>query len=982
MFHPEGEFCDRETGRCVACFNDSHCHPARSCKAGRCEGTVCTTNEDCGADAPHCNAAGDACVACLRDDHCQEGFVCRAGACESILACETDEDCAEDAPFCVDGICSACRNDGDCPEGQGCAADRSCQDLGCGTDADCSAFDDRTCRGGQCRPGECDLAEDCPLERPYCLENACVRCTPTEGCPAGQACIGGESCEPIACGGLEDCPIGSICEDGSCQAADTCETEVGCLDPRLPYCQDGRCVRCVVGEGCGPWEVCDAGECVPLATCGADSHCRGGFVCEGGACVFCRADSQCPRGVCVDGTCSPAPSCTSDAQCPDGVCDGGICVGCVVDGDCQAGQFCVAGACTAGPGCHDLASCPPGQVCDEGSCVPSECEVDAFEPDGGPAVARPIGLRTPESRTICPADEDWFSFQAAEGVQMEISLLDAPEGVELSLVWFSADEARRRMERVATNGLIAGALPPAAANRYFVVVRSAEASGNYTLLVEPPQDCRDALEPNDQPSQVVDLVPGKLYEGLRLCGLDHYRVEVPAQAQARFFAFFDGGSLDIQVFHEGSRLPVQPQPTTLHGGGRVVTVPPAPQDRTLIFRLGTQGTNPPPEHYGMYVAVEPPGSCSDGMELLKAENDRARVSGTTAGSRLSLSGACGELSEARTYFVEVDEPSRFIASVAAEFAGAKLALYDSACSSALACRTATGAKAVLDVPELAPGRYVLVVAAGSQGGGWYDLGVQLDAPLPSPANDRCEDASALDLSSPVVVHGTTVGAGSDFVPACAELSPDVFFQFSLGEPSRVVFDLGGGTPHTLVLIEGACDQPHSPTSPCWTDSRKELELSAGTYRVGVLATSGRAGDFELGVQVVETPANDLCADAIPILASGTLTGDTTWARDHSSYPIQQSCTGYLLGGHDVFYSVTLAAGQTLTATVTPDTAYDVAVYVRESCDAGASCLAGADAGLKGETETLSFTAPADGTYLLVVDGASGGGPFQMEVQIQ
>src|SRR5690606_41934159 len=67
--------------------------------------------------------------------------------------------------------------------------------------------------------------------------------------------------------------------------------------------------------------------------------------------------------------------------------------------------------------------------------------------------------------------------------------------------------------------------------------------------------------------------------------------------------------------------------STLHGGGRVVTVPPAPQDRTLIFRLGTQGTNPPPEHYGMYVAVEPPGSCSDGMELLKAENDRARVSG-------------------------------------------------------------------------------------------------------------------------------------------------------------------------------------------------------------------------------------------------------------------------------------------------------------------------------------------------------------------
>ena len=982
MFHPDGEFCDRVTKRCVACFTDSHCHPARTCRAGRCEGTVCTTDDDCGADAPFCNAAGDACLACLRDDHCEEGFVCRAGACVSERACGTDEDCAEPTPYCVDGICSACRDDGDCPAGQGCAADRICRDLSCSTDADCSAFEGRSCRGGQCRVGECDVSEECPDDRPYCVENACVRCTSTEGCPAGQACVGGETCEPIACDVLEDCPVGSICEDENCQSAEFCDAEADCLDPRLPHCLEGRCVRCVSGESCGPWEVCEGGECVPFAVCGADSHCRGGFVCEDGGCVSCRADSQCPRGVCVDGICSPAPSCTSDAQCPGGACDRGVCVGCVVDGDCRPGQFCVDGACTAGPLCHEGAGCPPGQVCDAGTCVPAGCADDALEPDGGPALARPIGLRTPESRTICPGDEDWFVFQAAEGVQMEISLAEAPEGVELALIWFSPGEERRRMERVATHGLLAGGLPAAAANRYFVVVRSAEASGDYVLLVEPAQGCRDALEPEDTPAQAVDLEPGRLYEGLRLCNFDHYRLAVPAQAQARFYAFFGAGSLDIQVFHDGTRLPVPVVPVGVHGGGRSVTIPPASEDRTLVFRLATQGSNPAPDHYGIYAAVEPPASCSAGILLLDSAQERARVRGTTAGSRLSLSGACGALSEARTYLVQVDRPSRLVASIAAEFPGARLALFDASCGTAVACRNSTGEKAVLDVPELSPGTYVLAVAAGAAGGGWYDLGVQLDEPLPSPANDLCEDAHSLDLSSPVVVQGSTVGAGSDFLAVCTALAPDVFYEFALGEPSRVVFDLRGDTPHTLVLVEDACDQPHAPTSPCWSEARKELELPAGTYRLGVLATSGRAGPFELGIQVVETPANDRCEDAIPILTSGTLTGDTTWARDHSSYPIQQSCTGYLLGGHDVFYAVSLAAGQTLSVTVTPDPAYDVAVYVRSSCDAGASCLAGADAGLKGEAETLSFTALADGTYLLVVDGASGGGPFQMQVQIQ
>lgn len=980
LFDPAGEFCERQSGRCVACFTNAHCPDGRTCKAGRCEGSVCTTDDDCGADAPYCNESGTACLACLRDDHCGDDETCIEGACVPPNLCETDEDCDENAPHCVDGACVACTEDGHCPDGQACALDGSCRSLACGGDEDCSVFEGRSCRGGECRPGECDGPQDCPAETPYCQDHVCVRCTPTEGCAVGEVCVDGSSCEPQACEFLEDCPVGAICEDERCVAVDRCEDESECLDPRAPFCMDGHCVVCDSDASCGPWEVCQEGECVPFATCGADAHCSGGFVCEEGGCVACRADTQCPRGACVNGICAPADSCTSDAQCMGGVCVGGSCRGCAADGDCRPGHFCEAGACVAGPACGEGAICPPGEVCDEGACVPATCDDDGFEPDAGPAAARPLPLRSPASRTICPGEEDWFVFQSAAGAVIDVSLLEAPEDVELALVWFSADAERRRFERKATGNLIAGALPAAAAGRYYVVVRSSGESGDYVLLVEPSPSCRDGLEPNDTAGQARAIESGRLYEGLRLCGMDHYQVEVPAGAEARFFAFFDEGTLDIQAFHDGSRIPGTPIAVPERGGGRALTIPATGTDRTIVFRLLAQGSNPAPGHYAAYVSVEGAPSCGAEAPLAGAGETRARVQGTTAGSRLSLSGACGPLGSVRTHLVEIDRPSRLVAQLTADYVGPKLALYDTSCANALACRTGGGRAAFLDVPELAPGTYVLAVAAGGAGGGWYDLGIRLDDPLTPPSNDLCEDSEALDLSNPVVVHGTTEGATSDFLASCADFSPDVFYSFELEDPARVVFDLTSTEPHTLVLVEDACDVPHSPSSPCWTEPRHELELGAGTYRLGVLATFGRGAPFDLGVQIAETPSNDRCQDAIPILASGPVDGDTTWARNDSSYDIGESCTGYLLGGNDVFYSVGLSAGQTITVTVTPEPGYDVAVYVRESCAAGASCLEGVDAELKGGAEVLDFTAPSDGTYLIVVDGAVGGGAFQIEVR--
>lgn len=983
LFNPAGELCDRQTGQCVACFTDAHCPDGRSCASGRCEGSVCTTDADCGEEAPYCNEAGDACLACRQDEHCADGFRCLAGACEPPPpACQVDDDCEDEAaPYCAAGACVACILDQHCGDGEACSSEGSCLPDACEDDEDCAVFPGTSCRDQVCRPGQCDVAADCKdPEWPFCQDNVCVHCTETEGCGTGETCVGGKSCAPRPCESLDDCPLGSICDDGGCRPSDLCEVSDDCLDPRAPHCVDGVCLACETSDECGPWEFCEAGRCLPIEACRADGDCAGGFLCEKGACVACRVDGDCSRGVCLNGVCSDDDTCASDAQCASGVCVGGSCASCLVDADCPSGFFCEEEGCVAGPECGAGLACPPGQICDGSLCVPAECEDDAFEPDQGPAAARPLALRSVASRSICPGDEDWFVFRSTAGALIDVSLLQGPDDLDLSLVWFSNDDERRRLERRGAGGMLAGALPPAHGGRYYVVVRSAEQAGAYALLAEPATTCRDGLEPNDAPNDARPLEAGRLYEGLRPCGMDHYVLDLPANHAAELFVFFEDGALDIEAYHGVVLLPGTVREIGERGGGRARRVLAAGADRQLVFRVLVPGGEEAPRHYGLFAAVEPSAVCEGGAPLLTGGTTKQRLQDTTAGSTLSVATACGEFENARTYTVELDEDRRFVAELAAEYEGARIALLDASCEGEILCHGGEGRGAFLDFAGLDAGSYVLVVGAGEEAGGWYDLTVRTEAPLVAPTNDLCEEATALDLSAPAWVQGSTVGARADFAPACTLVAPDVFYSFDIAEESRVIFELQSARPHTLVLIEDACDEPHAEESSCWEDTQKELLLPAGNYRLGVLATSGRGADFELGAKVVHTPANDRCDDATPILSSAPVAGDTSWAYNDSEYPLNQSCTGYLLGGKDVFYAVDLTKDQSITIRVDPEPGYDVAVYVRGSCDQGAVCLAGKDAALKGGEEILSFTAPEDGTYFIVVDGASGGGAFEISVE--
>lgn len=978
LFHPDGELCDRASKRCVECFVTDHCPGGRTCESGICEGTACTRHDDCEEGTPYCNVAGDACLECLEDGHCGDG-ICVEGVCEEIPPeCTADDECKEEGkPYCVEGSCVSCRDDSTCGEGMACAGEGVCLPNACEAQEDCAAFPGRTCRDGFCGEGDCDDASHCEdPAKPFCLQHRCVECSAAADCPVGSACVAG-SCEAIDCVDLVDCPVGSVCEGGTCQGVGPCEEDLDCVDPRLPRCgAEGACVACGSNVDCGHWEQCREGLCEPFDTCRTTSDCKGGFVCQEGACTACAIDEHCPRGSCVAGVCTDAASCSSDAECASGACWNGACVGCAWDQGCVAGLWCEEGSCVGGATCGEGERCPAGTICEEGLCAPVECEDDAYEPDGGFSRARPLKLRSAEGRTICPGDEDWFVFTALEGAVVEAGFFQAPEGTEIALVWFTPDDERRRMEKPGVGGRWVGPLPAAAASRYYLVVRSSGAMGPYLLNVEQSATCTDPFEPNDSVKDAKPLPSNTLFQDLRPCGLgDFYTVDVPAGQTLDVYAFFAVGRLDVQMFNEaGTRVTATTQVITDMGGGNRTTLTPLASDRRITVRLFTPPSASPPSSYALFASVQAPEACGAGPELLRLGERRARVQGATLGVSAGQASACGTLQNRRTYVVQLDEPSRVVAHAEANFRP-RLALFDAGCSGALACQGASGLEGTLDIAQVPAGTYVLAV--GSEGPqGLFDLSVRVLPPVAPPANNLCSAAAPIDLSTVRTTSGTTEGATSTVVSSCGGLAPDVFYSFDLTEDRRVVFDLARhNAPLAMFLLDDAC----TPVAEqCTAERRLDAELAAGRYRLGIAATSGKGTSFELTSRSVVTPANDTCAAAQPIGRSMSVVGDTTWARNDSDAPIVSSCTGYLLGGNDVFYRIDLQKDVPVTFTATPGPGYDVALYVLSGC-VGGQCLQGVDAVLQGEEETLVFTPSEDGTYYVVVDGAKGGGTFGLAI---
>lgn len=208
----------------------------------------------------------------------------------------------------------------------------------------------------------------------------------------------------------------------------------------------------------------------------------------------------------------------------------------------------------------------------------------------------------------------------------------------------------------------------------------------------------------------------------------------------------------------------------------------------------------------------------------------------------------------------------------------------------------------------------------------------------------------------------------------ATLSPagdEDWFSFTAGAGVCVTLataSVGGSSTDTQVYLydAGGCGTPTSYL--VWDDDAGPGLFSlinayalpaAGTYYVRVkhYSASGTGAYLlttTLGLCPVPPP-NDTCAGAIEVSCNSIVQGSTALAGNSLSESATNQCViGSSALGGDVFYHICVPPGYQLNTLTTPLSVWDPAIWFVTDCADANTCVAGADIGFSGDTETLSW----------------------------
>ncbi len=148
-----------------------------------------------------------------------------------------------------------------------------------------------------------------------------------------------------------------------------------------------------------------------------------------------------------------------------------------------------------------------------------------------------------------------------------------------------------------------------------------------------------------------------------------------------------------------------------------------------------------------------------------------------------------------------------------------------------------------------------------------------------------------------------------------------------------------------------------------------FDAEATVYVVVTGYSDATTGLYTLVADAFEPMPNDLCEGAIDLnsISSPFEVDLCEYSNDYS--PDFGGCTGYTANGADAVYMIDLVEGAEFFASMDGD--HDLALYLVTDCsDINGSCVIGDDSG---NPEEFTYTAEADGTYYLIVDGYSGCG---------
>jgi hypothetical protein len=250
------------------------------------------------------------------------------------------------------------------------------------------------------------------------------------------------------------------------------------------------------------------------------------------------------------------------------------------------------------------------------------------------------------------------------------------------------------------------------------------------------------------------------------------------------------------------------------------------------------------------------------------------------------------------------------------------------------------------------------------------------------ANFTCQNPDAVRCTAPVDFASSPGGANLFIGQATTRNSAENICSAADGNDLVLAYTIVGA--NSIVTFEGLGVNSIAVRTNC-LDPTTESSCAPGA---GAQATgTGAAGSqlfvlidadpsaSQIVVQATESPllnGGDTCDTAVALpTASGTLTGNNATGFTNASNLPDTGCTGFPSPGLDEFYSITIPAGQTLTASMA-SSAFDASLYVIDACPFDptnpAQCLAGSDQGATAvEKVSVPNTTSADLAVFIVAD---------------
>ena len=277
-------------------------------------------------------------------------------------------------------------------------------------------------------------------------------------------------------------------------------------------------------------------------------------------------------------------------------------------------------------------------------------------------------------------------------------------------------------------------------------------------------------------------------------------------------------------------------------------------------------------------------------------------------------------------------------------------------------------------------------------------------PYQRPPNDDCAAVNIVPLvpGTPLIFSGdnscattvgcTTIGAAVWHAFSTSELCTNVTIDYcaSPAAPATVFVVLYTGCPCVTAIQNTIIDWqacPGAPNHPAITWQN----LPAGNYYYPVYSNplDGTIGPYTITVNGVSgiPPANDMCANRVPISGAGSWLWDSTCATRETGHPNGTCVTSGTGPDADVWFLWTAQATGTTCISLCDGTSFDTVLAVYDTTDCAAVSTTNQvacsddDCGPAGGPGRVQITVPTVGhQYLIRIGGWNGtSGPGKLTI---